>query len=69
MDRPLEVLHDHVEHFNAGVRSGDFGPMLEGSGSRERTEDAADGAALVAQIFELTGELGGASGGRRHRCR
>ena len=25
----MNVLHDHVERFNAGVRSGDFGPMLE----------------------------------------
>lgn len=24
-----ELLRDHVERFNAGVRSGDFGPMLE----------------------------------------
>ncbi len=29
MDRALEVLHQHVERFNEGVRSGDFGPMLE----------------------------------------
>jgi hypothetical protein len=25
----LELLREHVERFNAGVRSGDFGPMLE----------------------------------------
>ncbi len=25
----LELLDEHVERFNAGVRSGDFGPMLE----------------------------------------
>ncbi len=25
----LELLAEHVERFNAGVRSGDFGPMLE----------------------------------------
>jgi hypothetical protein len=25
----LELLTDHVERFNVGVRSGDFGPMLE----------------------------------------
>ena len=25
----LRLLHDHVARFNAGVRSGDFGPMLE----------------------------------------
>jgi RimJ/RimL family protein N-acetyltransferase len=25
----LELLHDHVARFNEGVRSGDFGPMLE----------------------------------------
>jgi RimJ/RimL family protein N-acetyltransferase len=25
----LELLHDHVARFNAGVRTGDFGPMLE----------------------------------------
>jgi steroid Delta-isomerase len=24
-----ELLHDHVESFNAGVRSGEWGPMLE----------------------------------------
>jgi hypothetical protein len=24
----LELLNEHVERFNAGVRSGDFGPML-----------------------------------------
>jgi steroid delta-isomerase len=24
-----ELLHDHIERFNAGVRSGDYGPMLE----------------------------------------
>jgi steroid Delta-isomerase len=24
-----DLLADHVERFNAGVRSGDFGPMLE----------------------------------------
>ena len=24
-----ELLHDHVERFNAGVRSGDWAPMLE----------------------------------------
>jgi steroid Delta-isomerase len=24
-----QLLRDHVERFNAGVRSGDFGPMLE----------------------------------------
>ena len=31
-----ELLRDHVERFNAGVRSGDFGPMLE------NFEDAAE---------------------------
>jgi hypothetical protein len=25
----LELMNEHVERFNAGVRSGDFGPMLE----------------------------------------
>jgi len=25
----LELLAEHVERFNGGVRSGDFGPMLE----------------------------------------
>ena len=25
----MRLLHRHVELFNAGVRSGDFGPMLE----------------------------------------
>lgn len=25
----LELLHDHVARFNEGVRTGDFGPMLE----------------------------------------
>ena len=30
------MLHEHVERFNEGVRSGDFGPMLEGF------EDAAE---------------------------
>jgi hypothetical protein len=25
----LQPLHDHVARFNAGVRSGDFGPMLD----------------------------------------
>ncbi len=25
----LELLAEHLERFNAGVRSGDFGPMLE----------------------------------------
>ena len=25
----LDLLTEHVERFNAGVRSGDFGPMLE----------------------------------------
>lgn len=25
----LELLTEHVERFNSGVRSGDFGPMLE----------------------------------------
>jgi hypothetical protein len=25
----LELLTEHVERFNAGVRSGDFGPMLQ----------------------------------------
>jgi hypothetical protein len=25
----MNVLNEHVERFNAGVRSGDFGPMLE----------------------------------------
>ncbi len=25
----LELLTEHVDRFNAGVRSGDFGPMLE----------------------------------------
>jgi hypothetical protein len=25
-----EVLNRHVEHFNAGVRTGDWGPMLAG---------------------------------------
>jgi hypothetical protein len=31
-----ELLHQHVEHFNAGVRTGDWGPMLAGF------EDAAE---------------------------
>ena len=31
-----ELLRDHVERFNAGVRSGDFSPMLE------KFEDAAE---------------------------
>jgi steroid delta-isomerase len=31
----VSLLTDHVRRFNAGVRSGDFGPMLEGF-----TEDA-----------------------------
>jgi steroid Delta-isomerase len=31
MDRPAAtLLYRHVERFNAGVRSGDFSPMLEG---------------------------------------
>jgi steroid Delta-isomerase len=25
----MNILDEHVERFNAGVRSGDFGPMLE----------------------------------------
>jgi steroid delta-isomerase len=25
-----DLLHEHVEHFNAGVRTGDWGPMLAG---------------------------------------
>jgi steroid delta-isomerase len=25
----MNLLHDHVERFNAAVRSGDWGPMLE----------------------------------------
>jgi steroid delta-isomerase len=25
-----ELLHEHVAHFNAGVRTGDWGPMLAG---------------------------------------
>ncbi len=25
----MNVLNEHVERFNAGVRSGDFGPMVE----------------------------------------
>ena len=32
LDEPmtgLELLHDHVARFNEGVRTGDFGPMLE----------------------------------------
>lgn len=29
LDNPLELFHRHVTRFNAGVRSGDFGPMLE----------------------------------------
>ena len=32
LDEPttgLEVLHEHVARFNEGVRTGDFGPMLE----------------------------------------
>jgi steroid delta-isomerase len=29
---PLDVLARHVERFNDGVRSGDFGPMVEGFG-------------------------------------
>jgi RimJ/RimL family protein N-acetyltransferase len=28
-DLELELLHRHVERFNAGVRSGEWGPMLE----------------------------------------
>ena len=24
-----ELLHEHVEHFNAGVRTGDWAPMVE----------------------------------------
>jgi hypothetical protein len=28
-DGSLRLLRDHVDRFNAGVRSGDFGPMLE----------------------------------------
>jgi steroid Delta-isomerase len=31
-----DLLREHVERFNAGVRSGDFGPMLE------NFEDAAE---------------------------
>jgi steroid Delta-isomerase len=31
-----ELLHEHVEHFNAGVRTGDWDPMLAGF------EDAAE---------------------------
>jgi hypothetical protein len=31
-----ELLREHVERFNAGVRTGDWGPMLEGF------EDAAE---------------------------
>jgi hypothetical protein len=31
----VALLADHVERFNAGVRSGDFGPMVDGF-----TEDA-----------------------------
>ncbi len=31
----LQLMREHVERFNAGVRSGDFGPMLE-----HFTEDA-----------------------------
>jgi steroid delta-isomerase len=27
-----DVLDDHVERFNTGVRTGDWGPMLEGFG-------------------------------------
>jgi steroid delta-isomerase len=26
----IQLLHRHVERFNAGVRDGDFGPMLAG---------------------------------------
>ena len=29
MAEPLEVLARHVERFNDGVRSGDFGPMVD----------------------------------------
>jgi hypothetical protein len=25
----IAVLHEHIERFNQGVRTGDFGPMLE----------------------------------------
>jgi hypothetical protein len=33
-----QLLHEHVERFNAGVRSGDWGPMLEGFGDAAEME-------------------------------
>ena len=33
-----ELLREHVERFNAGVRSGDFGPMLENFGDAAEME-------------------------------
>ena len=30
MQAGLALLTDHVARFNAGVRSGDFGPMVDG---------------------------------------
>ena len=30
MQAGVALLADHVERFNAGVRSGDFGPMVDG---------------------------------------
>ena len=38
----LEVVRAHVERFNAGVRSGDFGPMVE-AGFAETAELAFEG--------------------------
>jgi steroid Delta-isomerase len=29
MDAGIQLLREHVTRFNAGVRSGDFGPMVE----------------------------------------
>jgi steroid Delta-isomerase len=33
-----ELLREHVDRFNAGVRSGDFGPMLENFGDAAEME-------------------------------
>jgi steroid delta-isomerase len=33
-----QLLHEHVERFNAGVRSGDWDPMLEGFGDAAEME-------------------------------
>jgi hypothetical protein len=33
-----ELLHEHVERFNAAVRSGDWDPMLEGFGDGAEME-------------------------------